>query len=834
VIIGIDMLGLQSSDSRIRGIGRYGFNLLRTLFERHAGHEYVLYRHEGLRCDGLPEPQIGHWRALPGALPSRRDSPASVDMDHLVAANPDSLDVLLILSPFEWQNRYIPPARTHNRPKTATIVFDLIPMQFQEQYLSDSSSRRWFSRWVKLLNAQDLLLTCSESTRTDLLEILKIDPRRVVAIGAASDPGFFVPAPGGRAAQVLPEGLRVLGIGQPFVLNVSGNDQRKNALGLVEAFARLPRRLRETHQLVIACGLTPDRIESIRSLARARGVLDQVILTGAVSDETLQLLYQNCATFVFPSLYEGFGLPILEAMHCGAPVIVGNNSSQIEVAEGAGLLVNATDPAELAAKIELVLEGAGVADRLRALALARAAEFDWAHVVDRLARALEGLVGSEARPRRRWTSTRPQIALVAPSGPQCPDRAQAVERLAEGLLDHYAIDIYTESALVTPLGLRSERVGCFHHTLFDRNATYKQYRAVLCFLGNALEYDFVLDFLERHRAIAVLQDFALTRLHLGRGARRGGVAAVLDVVQSCSGVRFDALRPALDRLAGDPEALLPVLDALGLAWNRMVFEWAEAVVVTSASGLDRARELGPQLIERARVIPWGVDPSGYDPERRAATRTRLGLSPEALVVGVFGSPPTGPRAAAVLEGISALCCRRSDAQLCLVTTDAIPAALGAQVERLGCGGRIRSLGRRSIEERDELIGAVDIAVVCQDAGPFPEISPLLATVLATGVPAIVDERGGLDGDLAPLVRRYDWADGGAAGLIGHLMAIAEVLPEARTLAGTAREIVVKRQGWAQVTASYGALIESSAAGRGRAVRLPHFRPGDSRHRILVN
>ena len=64
--------------------------------------------------------------------------------------------------------------------------------------------------------------------------------------------------------------------------------------------------------------------------------------------------------FVFPSLYEGFGLPILEAMHCGAPVIAGNNSSQIEVAEGAGLLVNATDPSQLAEKIELVLEGPGV------------------------------------------------------------------------------------------------------------------------------------------------------------------------------------------------------------------------------------------------------------------------------------------------------------------------------------------------------------------------------------------------------------------------------------------------------------------------------------------
>ena len=126
-------------------------------------------------------------------------------------------------------------------------------------------------------------------------------------------------------------------------------------------------------------------------------MLDHLVLTGMVSDESLQLLYQHCAVFVFPSLYEGFGLPILEAMHCGVPVIAGNNSSQIEVAEGAGLLVNATDPSQLAEKIELVLEGPGVADRLRASHSPAPSEFDWAHVVDRLATAFETLLATAAR-----------------------------------------------------------------------------------------------------------------------------------------------------------------------------------------------------------------------------------------------------------------------------------------------------------------------------------------------------------------------------------------------------------------------------------------------------
>ena len=89
----------------------------------------------------------------------------------------------------------------------------------------------------------------------------------------------------------------------------------------------------------------------MRQYARDRGVDDQLVLTDWLADTALRVLYQRCAAFVFPSSYEGFGLPILEAMHCGAPVIAGNNSSQIEVVGDAGLLFNVADAGELAAQL---------------------------------------------------------------------------------------------------------------------------------------------------------------------------------------------------------------------------------------------------------------------------------------------------------------------------------------------------------------------------------------------------------------------------------------------------------------------------------------------------
>ena len=155
----------------------------------------------------------------------------------------------------------------------------------------------------------------------------------------ASDGQFFVPdrtEPMPAKSRSL---LHMLGITGPFVYSVGSFEYRKNLWGLIEAFAMLPVELRQAHQLVLNYALSgPDR-ERVRQYARDQGVADQLMLTDRLSDTALRVLYQRCAAFVFPSSYEGFGLPILEAMHCGTPVIAGNNSSQFEVVGDAGAVV---------------------------------------------------------------------------------------------------------------------------------------------------------------------------------------------------------------------------------------------------------------------------------------------------------------------------------------------------------------------------------------------------------------------------------------------------------------------------------------------------------------
>ena len=166
-----------------------------------------------------------------------------------------------------------------------------------------------------------------------------------MTIGTASDGGFFVPDrtdPMPAESQSL---LHELGITRPFVFSLGGWDHRKKPWGLIDAFAMLPAELRQAHQLVLTYGVPESERERLRQYAQERGVTDQLVLTDRLADTALRTLYQRCAAFVFWSLYEGFGLPILEAMHCGAPVIAGNNSSQIEVVGDAGLSSTSPMPA---------------------------------------------------------------------------------------------------------------------------------------------------------------------------------------------------------------------------------------------------------------------------------------------------------------------------------------------------------------------------------------------------------------------------------------------------------------------------------------------------------
>jgi glycosyltransferase involved in cell wall biosynthesis len=217
------------------------------------------------------------------------------------------------------------------------------------------------------------IITVSEFSRTAILNAYDIPPEKVHAIPNAANPDF---RPIGRERAQKSVRAR-LGMEAPFVFSVGDLQPRKNQIGLIAAFSRvLQAHPRLPHHLVLT-GKETWYTQKVREAARNSGVADRIHFTGFVTDPELLELYNACDCFVFPSFYEGFGLPILEAMACGRAVACSNTAAMPEVADGAGLLFNPHDTEDIARALKDILIDSELRARLERLGLQRAAHFSW-------------------------------------------------------------------------------------------------------------------------------------------------------------------------------------------------------------------------------------------------------------------------------------------------------------------------------------------------------------------------------------------------------------------------------------------------------------------------
>jgi glycosyltransferase involved in cell wall biosynthesis len=223
-----------------------------------------------------------------------------------------------------------------------------------------------------MVRAADAVVTPTESVRREVCEHLGVAPARVFAVPEAARECFapleFEETEGVR---------RRVGTGDEFLLAVGTVEPRKNLPTLVSAFEEVVRaRPSSPLRLVVAGGrgwmseATFDAFE--KSPARGR-----IVLAGYLGDSDLRALYSSCLAFVYPSVYEGFGLPPLEAMRCGAPVVAGNIPAVAEVTGGAARLFNPRDTSELARALLELLDEEGARRELSQAGLRRAAEFSW-------------------------------------------------------------------------------------------------------------------------------------------------------------------------------------------------------------------------------------------------------------------------------------------------------------------------------------------------------------------------------------------------------------------------------------------------------------------------
>jgi glycosyltransferase involved in cell wall biosynthesis len=353
--------------SRKTGVGYYTWNIIRWLPRVDPDTTYIAWYTHARRLLGRP-PIYRDVRA-PNFV--ERSTPVPTRWwnrwENLVGL--PRIEWLLQFDVFFATNYFPPPMRTG---RLVVTVHDLAFRLYPET--APHASSRWLEAIEHAVRRSSAILVPSESTRRDLIELYPVAPERVTVTPLGTDPAAF-PRP---SADLVARAQAKFRIDRPYFLFLGGIEYRKNLPRLVQAFAST----RGEEALVIAgapvawnvegWGLLRPTLESMRPDRRRR-----VILTGYVSDQDKAALLAGALALVYPSLYEGFGLPVVEALTMGTPVLTSDVSALPEVAGDAALLVDPGDVESIAEGLRRLAEDEMLRERLAEAGPPRAARFTW-------------------------------------------------------------------------------------------------------------------------------------------------------------------------------------------------------------------------------------------------------------------------------------------------------------------------------------------------------------------------------------------------------------------------------------------------------------------------
>ena len=428
----IDMQGAQNG-SRYRGIGRYSLAFALELVRSRGRHQVVILL-SNLFPDSINElrPIFEQVLGPEGVRVWSGIAPCSYFNQHntwrrrtselLREAFIESLtpDIVLVSSMIEGgiDNAVTSIGEFSHGIHTAAILYDLIPLLHKKEYLPDARAKKWYFEKIEQLRKADLCLAISQSSCDEAVAHIGLAREKVLNISAAVGPEFT-------AASYSPEELvkfqSRFGITRPFLLYSGAADPRKNIRRLIQAWALLPQAVRSSHQLLLVGSMPVEQL-SLKKYARAQGMNSlELIFGGRVNDDDLRTFYRQCRAFILPSLHEGFGLPALEAMACGAPAIGSSCSSIPEVIGLPAALFDPRSPKNMADHISRALLDEDYRRLLIDNAQQRAAMFSWQHSAQLAWERFERLAAEGAT-----AATQPKRSGQA----LVPDLVQAIARLS--------------------------------------------------------------------------------------------------------------------------------------------------------------------------------------------------------------------------------------------------------------------------------------------------------------------------------------------------------------------------------------------------------------------
>lgn len=639
----VDLQACQTAGSAHRGVGRYSSALFDGLI-RHAGSRDI----RAVTSSTLPHgadvsllsessvtrlPALPDWRTGRGYAGGQQDSLDGLAYSSLIANA--SADIVHVSHVFEgFGDRVALPSlrqRAAGQVLSATL-YDLIPLIFKDFYFQNEEFRKWYFARLGWLRQADLLLAISESSRQDAINLLGLEPWRIVTIHGGISSHFRPPEDRKAVKRAMVERYKLR---SRFVLYTGGDDHRKNIAGAISGYAEIPEKLRRDCQLVIVCSMEEARKRMYLDIARRSGLIgSDVLITGFVPEEDLVNLYQACDAFVFPSLYEGLGLPVLEAMACGAPVVGGNNSSVRELIARQDAMFDASSPLSIGKTLSEVLTKKNYADELRRYGVERARDFSWDTSAER---ALEAFDEASARARHigmkaasdGWLP-RKRLAVLTPLPPCRSGIADFNAKFLPYLARHFDIDLYVDNYAVGDEYLGAN-FRIFNVTEFENVAG--NYDHILYEFGNSEFHYHMLPLLEKFPGVVGLHDAFLSGLfgyldfHLGQSGR---YAQEMLKAHGPRARRFFAPVRRHPEPNGGTMVALPC--------TKHVLDKATGIISHSPFNLQVAQENHPEGWPAPyRIIPQMVPlVEAWPEEVVVAAKRELGFESDDIIIGTFG------------------------------------------------------------------------------------------------------------------------------------------------------------------------------------------------------
>lgn len=742
----IDMQGAQT-ESRFRGIGRYTMSFTQALVRNQGEHEIILALNglfpdtiEPIRAafDGmLPQENIRVWKT-PGPVSEAeagneaRRRVAELVREAFLASF--QADVIHLSSLFEG---YIDDAVTsigrfdRNTPVSVSM-YDLIPFLNQDQYLKQNRKyAQYYLRKIEHLKKAAHLLAISEFTRQEVLAHLAIPKDRVVNVSTAIEESFQPVAIDEETAGQLRLKFDLI---RPFILHAGGGDERKNLPRLVEAYSALPPALREGHQLLLTGKIPDGLVMRLRQQAKSAGLKpDELCLAGYVSDNDLVQLYNLCKVFVFPSWHEGFGLPALEAMACGAPVIAANTSSLPEVVGLDDALFDPFDTRSITAKIQQALEDETLRARLRENGVRRASLFSWHKTAIRAIEAWEMLGTERLKPSvgKFAGERKKKLAFVTPLPPARTGIADYSTELLPALAEYYDVTVVVAQDQVADtwadrhLQIRDVAWLETHLNEVDR---------VLYQIGNSPFHRYMLSLQEKIPGTLVLHDFFLSSLMAWLECHAGVPHAWTRALYASHGY------PAVQERCRNAETVKHTYPV-----NFEVLKHARGVIVHS----EYSRQLAQKWYGKEIGQDWQVIPlvrTKVEALGGTDIRERLGLAKNDFLICSFGFLDSTKLNHRLLDcWLNSALAKDEKCHLVFVGEnhgDSYGTQLLQTIRSSGLGRRIRITGFASPELFRHYLMAADVAVQLRTMSRG-ETSAAVLDCMNHAVPVIVNANGSM-------------------------------------------------------------------------------------------